>query len=48
MRDDLGNLARFDGIIQPNVEIVGHIDRLVAPVDTLMFLLHFTIGENAD
>jgi hypothetical protein len=30
MRDDLGNLARFNGIIQCEVEIVGHIDPLAA------------------
>ncbi len=30
MRDDLGNLARFNAVIQCEVEIIGHLDRLVA------------------
>ena len=31
MRDDLGNLARFYTVIERKVEMVGHLDRLVAP-----------------
>jgi hypothetical protein len=30
MGDDLGNLARFDAVIEREVEIAGHLDRLVA------------------
>ena len=30
MRDDLGNLARFNPAMECEVEVVGHLDRLVA------------------
>ncbi len=30
MRNDLGKLARFDAVVECEVEIVGHLDRLIA------------------
>jgi hypothetical protein len=30
MRDDLGNLARLNAVIERQVQVEGHLDRLVA------------------